>query len=295
MATCGAIAAAIKAGYINVGIGIDFNLGAGVESMSLYYGPGAMPSNLNDSVLEYGPAAEVLTPMGITSENVAAEFGVTRQDQDAFALRSHSLAAQAQKNGLFNEEIAPVKLADGTVVSADDGIRATNAEKLAKLRPAFKPDGTTTAGNASQVTDGAAAVLMMRRDTAQKLGLKPLARWLGIAQVGVPPRIMGIGPAVAIPAVLEQVGLTINDIGIWEINEAFASQAVYCVKKLGIDVNKVNPKGGAIAFGHPMGATGARQVATLLPELRRTKQRYGVISMCVGIGMGVAAVIENEA
>ncbi|KAI8907985.1 Thiolase, N-terminal domain-containing protein [Gorgonomyces haynaldii] len=288
LATCGAIAAAIKAGNIDVGIG------AGVESMTMYYGPGAMPSNLSESILDFPPAADVLTPMGITSENVATEFGVTRQEQDAFALRSHNLAAQAQKNGYFAEEIVPVKLPDGTIVDKDDGIRPTTAEKLAKLRPAFKPDGTTTAGNASQVTDGAAAVLLMRRSTAQKLGFKPIARWLGISYVGVPPRIMGIGPAVAIPAVLEQVGLQIKDIGVWEINEAFASQAVYCVKKLGIDVNKVNPKGGAIAFGHPMGATGARQIATLLPELKRTNQRYGVISMCVGIGMGVAAVIENE-
>ncbi|KAJ2988344.1 3-ketoacyl-CoA thiolase, peroxisomal [Globomyces sp. JEL0801] len=134
----------------------------------------------------------------------------------------------------------------------------------------------------------------MKRSLAEKLGLQVQARWLGYVNVGVPPRIMGIGPAFAIPAVLEQVGLNISDIGVWEINEAFASQAVYCVKHLGIDVNKVNPKGGAIAFGHPMGATGARQIATLLPELRRKKERYGVISMCVGIGMGVAAVVENE-
>jgi acetyl-CoA acyltransferase 1 len=136
-------------------------------------------------------------------------------------------------------------------------------------------------------------VLLMKRSLATKLGLKPLARWLGYVNVGVPPRIMGVGPAFAIPAVLEQVGLKQSDVGIYEINEAFASQAVYCVKKLGIDVNKVNPKGGAI--GHPMGCTGARQVATLLPELRRKKERYGVISMCVGIGLGVAAVVENEA
>ncbi|KAL2918621.1 3-ketoacyl-CoA thiolase with broad chain length specificity [Polyrhizophydium stewartii] len=289
LATCGSIAAAIKAGYIDIGIG------AGVESMSLYYGPGAMPSNLNDEILNYGPAADVLTPMGITSENVAAEFGVTRAEQDAFALRSHTLALKAQKEGLFKEETIPVKLPDGTVVQVDDGIRPTTAEGLAKLRPAFSKTGSTTAGNASQVSDGAAAVLLMRRSTAEKLGLKPLARWLGFSAVGVPPRIMGIGPAFAIPEALKQVGLSINDIGVYEINEAFASQAVYSVKKLGIDVNKVNPKGGAIAFGHPMGATGARQVATLLPELRRTKQKYGVISMCVGIGMGVAAVIENEA
>jgi acetyl-CoA acyltransferase 1 len=134
----------------------------------------------------------------------------------------------------------------------------------------------------------------MRRSLADKIGMKIIARWEGYVQCGVPPRIMGIGPAVAIPAVLEQVGLTVKDIGVWEINEAFASQAVYCVKKLGIDVNKVNPKGGAIAFGHPMGATGARQIATLLPEMRRQNQKYGVVSMCVGIGLGVAAVISLE-
>ncbi|KAJ3202073.1 3-ketoacyl-CoA thiolase, peroxisomal [Dinochytrium kinnereticum] len=235
-----------------------------------------------------------MTPMGTTSENVAAEFGIGRPEQDAFALRSHTLALKAQKEGLFKDEIVPIKVADGTVVSVDDGIRATSAEGLAKLRPAFKKDGGSTAGNSSQVTDGAAAVLLARRSYAEKHGLKPIARFLGFSVVGCPPRIMGIGPAVAIPVVLKQVGLEINDIDIWEINEAFASQAVYCVKKLGINPEKVNPKGGAIAFGHPMGATGARQVATLLPELKRTKTRYGVISMCVGIGMGAAAVIENE-
>ncbi|KAI8927885.1 Thiolase, N-terminal domain-containing protein [Entophlyctis helioformis] len=289
LATCGTIAGAIKAGYIDIGIG------AGVESMSLYYGPNAMPTNLSEEILNYGPAADVLTPMGVTSENVAAEFNVTRAEQDAFALRSHNLALKAQKEGLFKEEIIPIKIADGTVVDKDDGIRGATAEGLAKLRPAFKKDGTTTAGNASQVSDGAAAVLLMRRSVAEKLGLKPIARWLGYTNVGVPPRIMGIGPAFAIPDVLKQVGLKQEEVGIFEINEAFASQAVYSVKKLGIDVSKVNPKGGAIAFGHPMGATGARQVATLLPELRRQGKKYGVISMCVGVGMGVAAVIENEA
>lgn len=254
-----------------------------------------MPSDLSDEVLEYGPAADVLIPMGTTSENVASEFGVTRKEQDEFAARSHALALKAQQEGLFKEEIVPIKNEQGEVIDKDDGIRATTVENLAKLRPAFKKDGTSTAGNSSQVTDGAGAVLLMRRSLAHKLGLKIQARWLGYVNVGVPPRIMGIGPAYAIPKVLEQVGLTLNEVGIYEINEAFASQAVYCVKKLGIDINKVNPKGGAIAFGHPMGATGARQVATLLPELRRKKERYGVISMCVGIGLGVAAVIENEA
>ncbi|KAJ3281150.1 3-ketoacyl-CoA thiolase, peroxisomal, partial [Blyttiomyces sp. JEL0837] len=288
LATVGAIAAGIRAGHLDIGIG------AGVESMSMYYGPGAMPTDLSPEVMAYGPAADVMTPMGTTSENVAAEFGIGRAEQDAFALRSHNLAAKAQKEGLFNEEIVPIKLADGTVVSSDDGIRATSAEILAKLRPAFKKDGASTAGNSSQVTDGAAAVLLARRSYAEKHGLKPIARFLGFSAVGCPPRIMGIGPVVAIPEVLKQTGLGINDIDVYEINEAFASQAVYSVKKLGIDVEKVNPKGGAIAFGHPMGATGARQIATLLPELRRQKKKYGVVSMCVGIGMGVAAVIENE-
>lgn len=243
LATCGAIAAAIQAGYIDCGIG------AGVESMTMYYGPGAMPTDLDEDIMDFGPAANVMIPMGTTSENVAEEFGVTRAKQDAFALRSHTLALKAQKEGLFKEEIVPIKLKDGTVVELDDGIRPTTAEKIAKLKPAFKPDGTSTAANSSQVTDGAAAVLMMKRSLATKLGLKPIGRWLGYVQVGVPPRIMGIGPAVAIPAVLDQVGLTVKDIGVYEINEAFASQAVYCVEKLGIDVNKVNPKGGAIAFG----------------------------------------------
>ncbi|KAJ3187736.1 3-ketoacyl-CoA thiolase, peroxisomal [Gaertneriomyces sp. JEL0708] len=289
LTTCANVAAAIKAGYIDVGIG------AGVESMTMYYGPQAMPTDLDESILEYGPAADVLIPMGQTSENVANEFKVSRDVQDKFALRSHNLAAKAQKEGLFDEELVPVKLANGTVVDKDDGIRATSAEILGKLRPAFGKNGTTTAGNASQITDGAASVLLMRRSIAEKLGVKPIARWVGFSVVGVPPRIMGIGPEKAIPEVLRQVGLTKDEVDIYEINEAFASQAVYCVDKLGIPLEKVNPKGGAIAFGHPMGATGARQVATLLPELRRQKKKYGVISMCVGIGMGAAAVIENEA
>ncbi|KAJ1552034.1 3-ketoacyl-CoA thiolase with broad chain length specificity, partial [Cladochytrium tenue] len=250
LATVGAVAAAIRSGFIDVGIG------AGVESMSLYYGPNAMPTDLSPEVIAYGPAADVMTPMGTTSENVAAEFGIGRPEQDAFALRSHTLAAKAQKEGLFDSEIIPIKLADGTVVSKDDGIRVPTPEILAKLRPAFKPDGTSTAGNSSQVTDGAAAVLVCRRSYAEKHGLKPIARFLSYANVGCPPRIMGIGPVFAIPEALRQAQLSVGDVDVYEINEAFASQAVYCVKKLGIDPAKVNPKGGAIAFGHPMGATG---------------------------------------
>lgn len=161
------------------------------------------------------------------------------------------------------------------------------------MKPAFRENGSTTAGNSSQVTDGAAAVLLARRSTAQKLGLPILARWVDYAVSGVPPEIMGIGPALAIPAVLEKTGLKMNQIDVFEINEAFASQASYCVDKLKIDAKKVNPKGGAIALGHPLGCTGARQIATLLPELKRTNGKYGVVSMCIGTGMGAAAVIER--
>lgn len=181
------------------------------------------------------------------------------------------------------------------VVKEDDGIRKeTTVEGLNKLKPAFKQGGTTTAGNSSQVTDGAAAVLLCRRSHAQKLGLPILARWIDYAVSGVPPEIMGIGPAFAIPAVLEKTGLKIDQIDIFEINEAFASQAVYCCEKLKIDPKKVNPKGGAIALGHPLGCTGSRQIATLLPELKRTNAKYGIVSMCIGTGMGAAAIIERE-
>jgi acetyl-CoA acyltransferase 1 len=289
LATCANVAAEIAQGYIEVGIG------AGVESMSRYYGPNAVPTDMSASILELERAQNVLIPMGTTSENVAKEFGITREEQDDFAFRSHSLAAKAQKEGLFKEEIVPITLEDGTtVVDSDDGIRPTTREALLKLKPAFDPQGSTTAGNASQVSDGAAAVLMMKRRTAERLGIPILARWVGFSVVGVPPRIMGVGPAYAIPKVLAQTGLEVGDIDIFEINEAFASQATYCCKKVGIPLDKINPKGGAIAFGHPLGMTGARQIATLLPELRRQKKRFGLTSMCVGVGMGLACVLENE-
>eukprot|EP00045_Choanoeca_perplexa_P010593 m.108224 g.108224 ORF g.108224 m.108224 type:complete len:210 (+) comp15330_c0_seq24:785-1414(+) len=200
---------------------------------------------------------------------------------------------------------------DGPNLTQDEGIRATTAQKLSQLRPSFQQDGTTTAGNSSQVSDGAAAVLLARRSVAKAKGLPILARYRGFAVAGVPPAIMGIGPAIAIPKVLKQVGLTIHDIDVFELNEAFASQAVYCIKKLGLDPRKVNPNGGAIALGHPLGCTGARQVATLLSALRRTGQKHGVVSMCigkmessvrawqlmqdiVGTGMGAAAVFSLE-
>ena len=181
------------------------------------------------------------------------------------------------------------------VVTKDEGVReGTTVASLGKLAPAFKKDGSTTAGNSSQVSDGAAAVLFMKRSTAEKLKLPILARFRSFSVVGVPPKIMGVGPAYAIPAALKQAGLTKDDISVFEINEAFASQATYSADKLGLDYAKVNPLGGAIALGHPLGCTGARQIATLLPELRRRKGKYGMTSMCIGSGMGAASVIENE-
>uniref|UniRef100_A0A672YB42 Acetyl-CoA acyltransferase 1 n=1 Tax=Sphaeramia orbicularis TaxID=375764 RepID=A0A672YB42_9TELE len=275
-------------------------LGVSVESMSLRSigNPGDLSSRLTDN----DKARDCIIPMGITSENVAERFGISREKQDAFAVSSQQKAARAQDLGLFHQEIVPVTTKitedDGNervvTVSKDDGIRAgTTLEGLSRLRPAFKPDGSTTAGNSSQVSDGAAAVLIGRRSAVDALGLPVLGVLRASAVVGVPPDVMGIGPAVAIPAALDQAGLTVDDVDVFEINEAFASQAVYCVEKLGIPMEKVNPNGGAIALGHPLGCTGARQVVTLLNELRRRGRRaYGVVSMCIGTGMGAAAVFE---
>jgi len=240
--------------------------------------------------------------MGITSENVASEFGITRAQQDQFACQSQARAARAQQQGLFKDEIIPVTVtikdkdgnASQVVVDKDDGIRETTLEALTKLRPAFKKDGSTTAGNSSQVSDGAAAILVMTRGEAKRRGLKPIGKFISYSVVGVPPYVMGIGPAYAIPSALKQAGLTVQDIDVFEINEAFASQALYSVQKLGIPQEKVNPLGGAIALGHPLGCTGARQISTLIYQLRRTNSRYGVVSMCIGTGMGAAGVFEAE-
>uniref|UniRef100_A0A9J7WWA1 Acetyl-CoA acyltransferase 1 n=2 Tax=Cyprinus carpio TaxID=7962 RepID=A0A9J7WWA1_CYPCA len=260
------------------------------------------PGDISPRLMDNEKARDCIIPMGITSENVAERFGITREKQDRFALSSQQKAAMAQKKGLFEQEITPVttKFVDenGTertiTVTKDDGIRpGTTLEGLAKLRPAFKENGSTTAGNASQVSDGAAAVLIGRRSTVEKLGLPVFGVLRACAVVGVPPDVMGIGPAYAIPEALNQAGLTVDDIDVFEINEAFASQAVYCVEKLGIPMEKVNPNGGAIALGHPLGCTGARQVVTVLNELKRRRKRgYGVVSMCIGTGMGAAAVFE---
>ena len=284
---CSEIANRIAVGEIDIGIG------AGVESMSMTpLNQVGKPPAVDWQVMQKNShAMDCLLPMGITSDTVVKEYGLKRHDLDAFSVQSHSKAAAAQAAGKFDAEICPV----GTV-NRDDGVRPqTTAAVLAKLKPAFTPTGITTAGNSSQTTDGAAAVVLMTRAEAQRRRLPVLAVWKGFSCVGVPPRIMGIGPAVAIPAVLEQVGLTKEDIEVYEINEAFASQASWCVSELGLDPAKVNPNGGAIALGHPLGCTGARLVATLLYELKRRRTAgYGVVSMCIGSGMGAAAVIQVE-
>jgi acetyl-CoA acyltransferase 1 len=282
---------------------IDIGIGGGVESMSKYDMNNLVDGEkVSEEVFNMEKAANCMIPMGMTSENVAEKFKVDRKTQDEFAVSSHKKASNAQKTGLFDEEIIPVKtrVNDGkefkdVTVTKDDGIREnTTFEGLSKLKASFKKGGTTTAGNSSQVTDGAAGVLLMRRSVAKKLGAPILGRIIGFSVAGVPPEIMGIGPAYAIPKVLEKTGLKISDIDIFELNEAFASQATYCAKELGIPSEKINPKGGAIAFGHPLGCTGARQIATLMPELKRQGKRYGLLSMCIGTGMGAACIIERE-
>jgi acetyl-CoA acyltransferase 1 len=283
---------------------IEIGMGGGVESMSLFPMQGMVdPSTLSEKVFEHEKANLCLMPMGITSENVVAKYGITRQQQDQMAVESHQKAARAQKEGWSKDEITvyttTVTDKDGehkeVVVDMDDGVRGdTTLEGLGKLKPAFKKDGSTTAGNSSQVTDGAAVVILARRSAAKRLGLPILGRVLSYAVAGVPPEIMGIGPAFAIPKALEKAGLTINDIDVYEVNEAFASQATWCVEHLKIPKDRLNRRGGAIALGHPLGMTGARMVCTLFSELKRTNQKTGVISMCIGTGMGAAGIFERE-
>lgn len=280
------IAHAIRCGSIDVGIG------CGVESMSndkmgeLYE---KFPPNV-DWDTQTKEAMDCLIPMGITSENVAKAFDLERKVLDEFAADSHVKAAVAQNNGKFRAEIIPIDNID-----QDDGIRpSTTSENLSKLKPAFSKDGSTTAGNSSQLTDGAAAVLLMSRAEATKRRLPILGVWKSYAVEGVPPKIMGVGPVYAIPSALEKTNRAIDDVDVFEINEAFASQAYYSIKTLRIDPSKVNPNGGAIALGHPLGCTGARLVVSLLMEMRREGHRVGVVSMCVGGGSGVAAVLESE-
>jgi len=265
--------------------------------------PGAV-TEFSELLESHTEAANCKVPMGVLSEQMAKDRNITRAEQDAFAASSYQKAEKAQKAGLFDEEIVPltVKWTDPKTnevktitVKSDDGIRTgITPESLSKIRPAFAKDGTITAGNASQVSDGAAAVLLMKRSTAERLGQKILGKYVTASVVGVKPLLMGIGPWKAIPVALEKAGITKEDVDIYEINEAFASQCVWCIKELGIPFEKVNPKGGAIAFGHPLGCTGSRQVSTLLTELRRTNKKIGVTSMCVGTGMGMAAVWVAE-
>ena len=267
------IANQIRAGEITMGIG------AGVESMSQFpMDQMKLPENaVSDwrAMQQIPDAMDCLLPMGITSDTVAVKYGLERHRLDAFAAHSHQKAAAA--HDLFRAEIVPVRGVD-----RDDGVRPTTTPQiLSQLKPAFTPTGVTTAGNASQTTDGAAAVLLTTRREARQRQLPILAIWRGMNVSGVPPQIMGIGPAVAIPAVLQQTALTIADIDVFEINEAFASQALYCVEELGIPMDKVNPLGGAIALGHPLGATGARLVTTLVHELRRRPgARFGTSNVC---------------
>jgi acetyl-CoA acyltransferase 1 len=267
------------------------------------YSPGAVTefSELLDSHPE---SKNCKVPMGVLSEKMAKDRKISRSDQDAFAASSYQKALKAQEAGLFDEEIASLKVqwedpktgdTKEITVSKDDGVRpGITAESLGKIKPAFAKDGSIHAGNASQISDGAAAVLLMKRSTAEKLGQTILGKYVASSIVGVAPLLMGIGPWAAIPKAFEKAGISKGDVDIFEINEAFASQCVWCVNELGLDAKKVNPKGGAIAFGHPLGCTGARQVSTLLYELRRTKGSVGVTSMCVGTGMGMAAVWVAE-
>jgi acetyl-CoA acyltransferase len=270
----------------------------GVESMSMVPMSGNKVS-LNPALAERYPEAYIA--MGHTAERVAKKFEVTRDAQDRFALNSHMKAVAAQKANKFAEEIVPVKarVFDEKGVreiefTADESPRADSTlEALAKLKPAFAKDGTVTAGNSSPMNDGAAATVLLSDRMANKLGAKGLGRLRGYAVRGVPPDIMGIGPVPAIRALLEQTGLSINDIDLFEINEAFAAQAAYCQRELGIADDRINVNGGAIALGHPLGCTGAKLTATLLYELRRRGGRFGIVSMCIGGGMGAAGLFER--
>jgi acetyl-CoA acyltransferase len=257
----------------------------------------------NPKLVETNPA--VYMGMGLTAEQVAREFEVSREDQDEFALRSHTLAKKAVESGIFDEEIAPlevefdwvdesgeVKHAE-TTFARDEGPRDTSMEKLAKLPTVFQEGGTVTAGNSSQRSDGAAAVVVMEREEAERRGFKPLVRFVGFAVGGVRPEVMGIGPTVAIPKVLKLTDLSLDDIDLIEFNEAFAAQALAVIREVGMDLEKTNVNGGAIALGHPMGATGTKLTIQLIHEMKRRDSRYGMVTMCIGGGMGAAGIFEN--
>ena len=290
-------ALAIAGGRVALG-GIDVAIAGGIESMSMVPMTGVKPSASADLLATY---PEAFVSMGNTAENVANKYDVSRQAQDDFAYTSHQRADKAIKAGYFKSQIVPIKtrFIDETgshdlTVSVDECPRPeTTIKKLAKLRPAFSTRGTATADNSSPISDGAAAAVLMTMDEAKRRNLDPLGIFRHFVVVGVPPDIMGIGPVPAIRKLVDVSGVRLDDIDLFEINEAFAAQAVYSVRELGIDPAKVNPNGGAIALGHPLGATGAILTAKLLYELKRTNKRYGVVSMCIGGGMGAAGLFER--
>jgi acetyl-CoA acyltransferase len=282
--------------------GAEAIIAGGTETMSLVP-MGGHVIKPNPKLVETQP--EYYMGMGHTAEEVARRFGITREEQDAFALRSHQRAAKAIDEGKFNEEIVPVevtkrwvdenhKLQEKTfTVTQDEGVRRdTSLEALAKLKPVFHRQGTVTAGNSSQTSDGAASVLVMDREKAESEGLKPLAKFRSFAVAGVPPEIMGIGPVKAVPKALKLAGLSLKDIGVIELNEAFASQSIQVIRELGLDEEIVNINGGAIALGHPLGCTGAKLTLTAIYEMKRRGAQFGLVTMCIGGGMGAAGVFE---
>ena len=275
----------------------------GTESMSMIP-MGGHKIAPNPTLIEKDP--DTYLSMGLTAENLASQYRISREEQDSFALESHRKAIQAIDGGRFKDEIVPLPVHDVAVehgqrvvreftFDADEGPRRdTSIEVLAKLKPAFKTEGTVTAGNASQMSDGAAAVVVMSEDKARSLGLQPLAHFVAYATAGVPPDVMGIGPVAAIPKVLKQAGLKLDNIDLIELNEAFAVQSLAVIRELGLDTSKINVNGGAIALGHPLGCTGSKLTATLLYEMQRRGVRYGMVTMCIGGGMGAAGIFERR-
>jgi acetyl-CoA acyltransferase len=293
---------ALAADRIRTG-GADVIVAGGLETMSLIPMGGHI-IRPNPYLVEHYP--DFYLNMGLATENVARKYEVSREEQDAFALKSHRRAAAAQDAGKFDEEIVPLKVtfeelnekgkksSREVTFAKDEGVRRdTSEEGLAKLRPAFHAKGTITAGNASQMSDGAAAVVVMSDERARRLNLKPLGRFVAYATAGCPPEEMGIGPVHAVPKVLKIAGLKLEDIDVFELNEAFAAQSLAVIKTLGLDPDRVNVNGGAIALGHPLGCTGAKLTATILRELERRGGRYGMVTMCVGGGMGAAGIFER--
>ncbi|HDF5333028.1 TPA: thiolase family protein [Staphylococcus aureus] len=292
---------AIAANQIMAGQG-DILVAGGVELMSAVPMGGNEPTN--NPTLQYDDIGASY-PMGLTAENVASQFDVSREDQDAYAVRSHQRAYDAQRDGRFKDEIIPIQVNSVEYTNAgpkvhtnifdqDEFIRPdTTMEALAKLRTVFKADGTVTAGTSAPLSDGAGFVVLMSGDKVKELGVTPIARFVGFKAVGVDPKIMGIGPAYAIPEVLSLSNLSVEDIDLIELNEAFASQTIASIKEVGLDISRTNVNGGAIALGHPLGATGAMLTARLLNEMgRRPDSRYGMVTMCIGVGMGAAAIFE---